>query len=1135
MIGLARNFMIRYKPDLSELARIRPQLQRMLLGGGGGAALNQVTQGLGNQNAVITQGLPVMRKSQGATERLSFAQRMLRTSVLNSTKAAMNSVAIWGMAAGVFYGAARGLMALARNIAAVENGLINLKKVAGAGADIGLLQEYSERMATVYGVDQVAVLDNMTRWLRVTDDVGMAIKGTYASLLLATATTVDHMSATKMLIAVMKNYELGGNDLLKLVDALNTMENRSGAEMSELSEAMLLSAASARTLNLSLDEMLGFLTQISVVTQFAGGMVGRSFRFFARVFRRPEVRANVEELLGTQIDLANGLRGVLDQVSGLWVDMTGIQRIQLAAEMAGTRHTEEFIVLMNYYTEALETVGQARRADATALEEAALEMSSFTGQWKRTIETVKVAIAHHGQPILVFLSSMMRQLRTLGEEGGAGFGILVQGALYAMIAVQQLAAAIDITGRIMETRGLLPEGTMTPWSWETGELQKFIETQRQMLIWQQKVEQAQLHRDMMLLQESEKAQQRLKAAGDAMEYLDQQTAKAADTIREEFADALYEVVQGTKDWEDALKSVADWFGKETFRNALVQALGGGARQPAGGFLGNLFGALGQAYKPTTGAATSEDVENAFTTIGDELGLGGMGMGAGGMLGGPGPPALLALAAMRAAPIADMEMGFNAAALLPQNKTAMDIMWRSEIRRQESEARIRTEMQQQREEPLREQWGPRAAQLIGPLSLGPLPLPAKPELSEWVKARDAENKVADEIVQSYLQDIYDRARARQFEVDKFFTSRFTKWLLPDQPPHIQEQAYRRAMEMEYGAQEPYAYKSIWERMLDTGATRLVGGEPLGPTIGPVPVAMGQGGIATTQAQEAIRQSQTAALSKFGFGGQGQLAELKRTWLGYMLQARLAQAEGPLEKASIYGDVLAPGVTGGLVAAMTPFGLGPMGGMVGGQMGGIVKALPELADMFDKMKEAQKPGVPFSMGNFLGGTVIPGALQGLSAGGNMYGAAGGVLGSMAGGWLAAALPAFAAAGPLGWVAALLPFVFGAGMGLLGPKGGGSSRTPRPDLQAAAAMPYSWQVPPVPELYPLPESAYFSGRGTGYQTPGFGQVSASVRIHNLTMLGGDEQAAEKVGRIVGRAVVNEMAMELERGAPVGPWGMI
>lgn len=269
--------------------------------------------------------------------------------------------------------------------------------------------------------------------------------------------------ASETLTSIINSYNLSANDAITVTDKISQIAIVSAADFGELSTAIEKVASSAASAGLDLDHMMGYLAKMIETTREAPTNIGTALKTIVAnftQFKEDPTQLDVEGSYINKVDKAlksvgisltdatgevKDLSIVLDELGGIWENLTRSQKSYLATQIAGTRQQSRFYALMNDYERTLELVAEGSNSAGKAEQQFALYSNSLeasanrlTNQWQIFFNNIT-----QGNGIISkltnSLTSLMKVVNAIKPIGTVlGFTSLIKSGRQAVITFNNL-------------------------------------------------------------------------------------------------------------------------------------------------------------------------------------------------------------------------------------------------------------------------------------------------------------------------------------------------------------------------------------------------------------------------------------------------------------------------------------------------------------------------------------------------------------------------------------------------------------------------------------------------------------------------------------------------------------------------
>lgn len=313
----------------------------------------------------------------------------------------------------------------------IETKWKEVEKVYGSVAgsfvkDQKMLEESVDSLSVKFGSQKSATLDALGALAAMGYEGSDAIKMLEASMGFAITGQMDLNTAMTGAVAISKIYNVQGEELTKTLALLNSVENATGASMSDLNEAIGTAGSSAQVAKVGVRELSAMVAALRERAIPAGEAANALKTIFTRVYKVTEDATGVYEKYNITVDAGNGklksANEILNDVAKSWNKMTDAEKEAVIQSNAGVYQRNKFVALMqdlnsenSTYLKTLGAIGDAtvnlttyEREMAVFLDSSATKLASS----KVAFDNMKVAI---GAVILQGLVPLMNKLSELAK------------------------------------------------------------------------------------------------------------------------------------------------------------------------------------------------------------------------------------------------------------------------------------------------------------------------------------------------------------------------------------------------------------------------------------------------------------------------------------------------------------------------------------------------------------------------------------------------------------------------------------------------------------------------------------------------------------------------------------------------
>lgn len=304
-----------------------------------------------------------------------------------------------------------------------------------------MLQEMIQSTETLSG----KMSDYMSLY---TDLARTGISGQQLTDMAETATILQNISdltpdeTVNSLTSAMTAFGDATGGALRVADRLNEIDNNFAITTKDLALSMNKAASTAKTFNVDLDSMLGYVTAIGVATRESGNIVGNSLKtIFSRMTTNSMAIGALNDIGISINDQAGNVRAVSDIIADLadkWDSLTESERQNTAVRVAGTNQLSRFNALMLNYDMAVAATETSINSQNSAMSEQAKYAESLQARinrlqtaWYDFASTMGESILYDG---IVVLTSIFK-----GATEGAGGLISAIGVLGPVLSIAGIA------------------------------------------------------------------------------------------------------------------------------------------------------------------------------------------------------------------------------------------------------------------------------------------------------------------------------------------------------------------------------------------------------------------------------------------------------------------------------------------------------------------------------------------------------------------------------------------------------------------------------------------------------------------------------------------------------------------------
>jgi TP901 family phage tail tape measure protein len=407
----------------------------------------KVTQQLQKGNWIKDIGVYI-DKATGKMYQFQNAQRNIMVDTITWEKALVTAgkrILQWTVSTSVVFGTISAFKQMITVIQEVDKSLTEVNKVLDLNADkLKSLSLTAVEVGQEYGRTTNEVLSAIGAFAKAGMDEKVSTDMAKLALLLGNVGDMSIDSAQETLIAANAGYQLGNSysSLLGIIDKFNEIANKNATEVSSLSEAWKVSAATAKLAGLSIDEYTALVGTAQSVTQRSGSEIGNAWKtILMRMQGVADGTDTLEEDLSKAEEALNSIgiavRETPDKFRPAMVIISEFAQKYKELEEAGKT------VQLNYVTEALagkyranilkstlqnfdmvnKQLNESMNASGSALRENERYMQSLEARIKQlTVTYEKLAIKFVSSDFLKGLVSSVTEFLNVVDRVTTGLG-----------------------------------------------------------------------------------------------------------------------------------------------------------------------------------------------------------------------------------------------------------------------------------------------------------------------------------------------------------------------------------------------------------------------------------------------------------------------------------------------------------------------------------------------------------------------------------------------------------------------------------------------------------------------------------------------------------------------------------------
>ena len=417
----------------------------------------------GAQSTVLTQNGQVVAAMNNQTGSL--------TRLVSGTKAAaqatqglgdefigiVGKVGMWTAATAVVFGAIRGIKEAVAVFAEVE---MQQARVARAGrgftaSGFNSPEAWEEqkrgaeevmgavmRLRAEYGIsgDEAGVA--AANFARMGLSEKQVIEGVRVSMLAANVAGLGLAETSQLLTAAMAQFNLPAEDMLRILNNLNTLENSTRAQTAEMLQAISRTGQSFKDAGGDIETLSAITAVVAEKTGRSGAEIGNAIKTI--ISRMGEMKTQKAIWEATGVTIAN-IKGeltpvgeVLGGIAAQWGNLTEAQQLDLSVQVAGVRQRNILLTILQNWTDVQAGVVRQLSTTGSAAAENAVVMDTLAQSWNRAKAAAEAFAATK-----VENSGLGKFLKDLSNSAA--------GAILAFNTLDRILASNPLLGKIMSS------------------------------------------------------------------------------------------------------------------------------------------------------------------------------------------------------------------------------------------------------------------------------------------------------------------------------------------------------------------------------------------------------------------------------------------------------------------------------------------------------------------------------------------------------------------------------------------------------------------------------------------------------------------------------------------------------------
>ena len=389
----------------------------------------------------------------------------------NAFQQAFTKFPIWMLTSSLFYAPIRGAEQFIDTLYLLDERLVSIDKVLD-NADLSSVFNNATEAAYEFGRTVDGALQSLGEISKLGfNEIDAEALNKNALLLSTVGEFKSDADAANYLVAIMRQYKLTVADTTKVVDALNSVSNQTGADTEGLAQALSKASSSAATAGVSFHELSGMASSTIETLKISGNEAGTFYKtLFSRYLR--DSTQNALQAVGIQTKDMNGeLRSATDVLQDLgkaWSGFDSQTKNSIASALGGGWHINKVSSLLENQQNVLkntefsiDSYQSATNELATFQEGLAFKTNNMIASFQELAWTIGENGARDGLVKLLELTTSMTQGFNALTESTNGWNIklpLLAAGIYGVVKAAG-ALRLAITG-IKSSFGIFSVGIL---------------------------------------------------------------------------------------------------------------------------------------------------------------------------------------------------------------------------------------------------------------------------------------------------------------------------------------------------------------------------------------------------------------------------------------------------------------------------------------------------------------------------------------------------------------------------------------------------------------------------------------------------------------------------------------------------
>jgi len=292
-----------------------------------------------NQNRILKGTIDKTTGSIYLQENALKQAHASQLGVLKQLEIAAKRVPVWMLAMTSFYAPIRGLREAVRNIIEIDTQMTELARVLPDQVELSDILQTNIKLANQLGKSIQDINEAAIGFARQGFGEDQIKYLTEAAVLAANVSELTVEESMSAMTAAMTIFNVKAEDSVRIIDALNEVDNNFAITTKDLALALQRAGSTAVAFNVTLEEMIGHATAIGVQTRESGSVIGNALKTIYSRLTTMDSSIDALDSIGIKIKDASGemksATQIISELQEKWNSLSAEQQQNIAVTLAG--------------------------------------------------------------------------------------------------------------------------------------------------------------------------------------------------------------------------------------------------------------------------------------------------------------------------------------------------------------------------------------------------------------------------------------------------------------------------------------------------------------------------------------------------------------------------------------------------------------------------------------------------------------------------------------------------------------------------------------------------------------------------------------------------------------------------------